>query len=113
MRFKGYNSLATEEEPARWLPSGEETPPPEPRICPDGVEAKTPTTPLHAPKEGEAGRMRKPEEPTRGAYRGELYLLVPPCDLIFTAALDKVAKEKVEDSKESSLILTIAVENRD
>ena len=74
---------------------------------------KTPTTLLHTPKEGEAGRLRKPEEPARGAYRGELYLLVPPCDLILTAALDKVAKEKVEDSKESSLILTIAVDNRD
>ena len=70
-------------------------------------------TPLHAPKEGEAGRSRKPEEPARGAYRGELYLLVPPCDLILIAALDKVAKEEVEDSKESSLTLSIAVDNRD
>ena len=74
---------------------------------------KPATTPLHAPKEGEAGRLRKPEEPARGAYRGELYLLVPPCDLILTAALDKVAKEEMEDSKESSLILSIAVDNRD
>ena len=54
---------------------------------------KNPMTLLHAPTEGEAGRLRKPEEPARGAYRGELYLLVPPCDLILTAALDKVAKE--------------------
>ena len=74
---------------------------------------KATTTPLHAPKEGEAERLRKPEEPARGAYRGELYLLVPPCDLILTAALDQVAKEEVEDSKESSLTLSIAVDNRD
>ena len=74
---------------------------------------KTATNPLHALKEGKAGRLRKPEEPARGAYRGVLYLLVPPCELILTAALDKVAKEEVEDSKESSLKLSIAVDNRD
>ena len=74
---------------------------------------KAATTPLHTPKEGEVGHLRKPEEPARGAYRGELYLLVPPCDLILTAALNKVAKEEVEDSKESSLTLSIAVDNRD
>ena len=119
MRFKsersitGCNSPAKEAEPARWLPSGAENPPPEPRLCPGWCGGKNPPRPcFELRKEGEAGRLRKPEEPARGAYRGELYLLVPPCDLILTAAL-KVAKEEVEDSKESSLILSIAVDNRD
>ena len=73
---------------------------------------KPATIPLHAPKGGKAGRLRKPEEPAHGAYRGELYLLVPSCELILTAALDKVDKEEVEDSKASSSTLSIAVDNR-
>ena len=64
-------------------------------------------------QEEEDGRLRKNDEPARGATRGELYLLVPPYDLLLTAALEKVAKEDVEDSKESSLILTISVDNRE
>ena len=63
--------------------------------------------PRFAPRqEEEDGRLRKNDEPARGASRGELYLLVPPCDLLLATALEKVAKEDVEDSKESTLILT-------
>ena len=66
-----------------------------------------PPRPRFAPRqEEEDGRLRKNDEPARRASRGELYLLTPPCDLLLTAALEKVAKEDVEDSKESSLILT-------
>ena len=77
-------------------------------FVPDGVEAKSRHDPALRPD-----KKGKNDEPARGTSRGELYLLVPPCDLFLTAALDKVAKEDVEDSKESSLILTIAVDNRE
>ena len=57
--------------------------------------------------------MQKPDEPARGASKGEEYLLVPPCDLFLEEALDKAAKEDVEDSKASSFIFSIAVDKRD
>ena len=80
-------------------------------FVPDGMEAKGRHDPASRTdkkrKMDTCGRMISPHaEP-----RGELYQLVPPCDLILTAGLDKVAKEDVEDSKESSLILTITVDN--
>ena len=113
-KSNGCNSPAKKAEPARWLPFGAETPPPEPRICPGWCGGKKPPRPRFAPRqEGEDGRLRKNDEPAREASRGELYLLVPPCDLFRTAALDKVAKEDVEESQESSSILTIAVDNRE
>ena len=74
---------------------------------------KTATTPLRAPTRRGRWTLAENDEPTLGASRGELYLLALPCDLLLTAALEKVAKEDVEDSKESSLILTIAIDNRE
>ena len=111
----GCNSPAKKAEPARWLPFGAEIPPPEPSLCPGWCGGKKkPPRPRFAPRqEGEDGRLWKNDEPARGASRGELYLLVPPCDLFLTAALDKAAKEDVEESQESSSILTIAVDNRE
>ena len=83
-------------------------------FVPDGVEAKNHHDPASRPdKKGKMDACLKNDEPARGASRGELYLLVPPCDLFLTAALDKVAKEDVEESQESSSILTIAVDNRE
>ena len=113
-KTNGCNSPAKKAEPAQRLPFGAETPPPEPRLCPGWCGGKKPPRPRFAHRqEEEDGRLRKKDEPARGASRCELYLLVPLCDLLLTAVVDKVAKEDVEDSKESSLILTIAVDNRE
>ena len=84
-----------------------------PRICPDGVEEKNPPRPSITPrKKGKpdvCGSLRSPHvEHTEMSCTYWYHT-----DLILTATLDKVAKEEVENSKESSLILSIAVDNRD
>ena len=83
----GCNSRAKKEEPDRRLPFGAETAPSGPRRLSGWCGGKKPPRSRLAPQQEEKdGRMRKKDESARGATRGEMYLLVPPCGLLLTAA---------------------------
>ena len=83
----GCNSRAKKEEPDRRLPFGAETAPSGPRRLSVWCGGKKPPRSRLAPQQEEKdGRLRKKDESARGATRGAMHLLVPPCGLLLTTA---------------------------